>query len=578
VYTFRREDEIGVAKGGPPIQARLFRWIVALAALLALGAALTQVWWLAAVAAGLGGAAVLVLNPTDASEASAIVPPMRTRAIHAANVPSSAEPQPVVDALYESASSQGPVTAAHLWLHDSATYRLVASAGERLPRAAPLSYDDPSIAAVAASGRSSLEPMLTLKDGSDTSTLWRFALPVQGEPAAGIACIDLESGGQPSLPWLERIASEFQPLLSTALAMHVARSEAAAAASLLDAAHELSRRLRPQEVIERALDGAIALSSAATASIMLPDETDDALRIVASSGLPADVVERTIVCAGEGIAGWVYSSGKPLLVEDLPGSSGSRRRDVCSAVSVPIADEDGILGVLNVGSRDFPARFTDSHVHTLGTLGRQTAVALRNARAMESATDLYFATLTALSVALETKDPYARGATGRIVEIVRAIASAMELPAIEQQALNVAALLHDIGMSMAGGPIGGTARPLSTVERGMLKAHPVVAAEILADVPALRAVVPIVYHHHEWFDGHGYVGGLAGESIPLGSRILAVADAFVAMTSERPYRRAMSTVDAIEELVSKSGSQFDPDVVAVLEAEMRRDPALALTT
>jgi HD-GYP domain-containing protein (c-di-GMP phosphodiesterase class II) len=311
---------------------------------------------------------------------------------------------------------------------------------------------------------------------------------------------------------------------------------------------------------------------------MLADDEGSALRIALSRGLPDDVVSETVVTPGEGIAGWVFASGKPLLVEDLPHRTNSRRRGVRSAVSVPIADEDGILGVLNVGSHRFPARFTDDHLHSLETLGRQTAVALRNARAMESATDLYFATLTALSVALETKDPYARGTTGRVVDIVRALASGMDLGRVDSHALNVAALLHDIGMGLAGGPIGTTARPLSTVERGMLKAHPVMAAEILADVPSLREVVPIVYHHHEWYDGHGYVGGLAGEAIPLGSRILAVADAFVAMTSDRPYRRALSVSAAVAELASKAGTQFDPLVVAVLRSELERDPALALTS
>lgn len=580
VYTVRRGwRRWSPRTGGSKIQARIFRWAVALSALLALSAALTRVWWLAAVAAGVAGAAALIPLRAATAPANDAPSPRETHDVHASQLPSSAEPQRVVDALYDSGHSRGPVTAAHLWLQDAATatYRLVAAAGERLPSAVPLPYDDPAVASVAMRGEASLEPLSSLRDGVGSTTLWRFAFPVVGDPAAGLACIDLEAGQRPEREGLERIAFELQPALSAALALHVARAETAAAASLLDAAHDLSRRLRPDEVVERALDGAVALSSAATASVMLVEEPGGELRITASRGLPDDVVERTCVAPGEGIAGWVFTTGKPLLVEDLPGRSETRGRGVRSAVSVPIADEDGILGVLNVGSRDFPATFTDTHLRTLGTLGRQTAVALRNARAMESATDLYFATLTALSVALETKDPYARGATGRIVYIVGAMASAMGLPSTEQQALNVAALLHDIGMSMAGGPIGGSARPLSTVERGMLKAHPVVAAEILADVPALREVVPIVYHHHEWFDGHGYCGGLAGESIPLGSRILAVADAFVAMTSERPYRRAMSVATALEELESKSGSQFDPDVVHVLEAELRRDPRLALT-
>jgi HD-GYP domain-containing protein (c-di-GMP phosphodiesterase class II) len=125
-------------------------------------------------------------------------------------------------------------------------------------------------------------------------------------------------------------------------------------------------------------------------------------------------------------------------------------------------------------------------------------------------------------------------------------------------------MLHDIGMSAAGEVVAVSDRRLSTVEWGMLKMHPVIAAEILAQAPALREAVPIVYHHHEHYDGGGYVGGLAGEAIPIGARILAVADAFVAMTSERPYRGAKTQAAAIAELVAESGAQFDPYVVQTL--------------
>jgi HD-GYP domain-containing protein (c-di-GMP phosphodiesterase class II) len=99
------------------------------------------------------------------------------------------------------------------------------------------------------------------------------------------------------------------------------------------------------------------------------------------------------------------------------------------------------------------------------------------------------------------------------------------------------------------------------VERGLIKMHPSVAAEILEQAPALRDVVPIVYHHHERYDGSGYVDGVAGESIPIGSRVLAVADAYVAMTSDRPYRSAKTHSEAVAELQEHAGTQFDPGVV-----------------
>jgi HD-GYP domain-containing protein (c-di-GMP phosphodiesterase class II) len=244
---------------------------------------------------------------------------------------------------------------------------------------------------------------------------------------------------------------------------------------------------------------------------------------------------------------------------------------VRSAVSVPIGDEDGILGVLNVGSHAYPARFTDAHMEALGVLGTQTAVALRNARAVDSARDLYFATLRALALAMETKDPYARGTTDRVVRYATALGREMGLDEQELLSLEVASLLHDIGMSATGETVVACDRPLSTFERGLLKLHPVLAAEILEEVPALKKVIPIVYHHHERYDGEGYVVGLSGESIPLGSRILAIADAFTAMTSKRPYRGAMTVEQALEELEGNAGSQFDPEVVRAFVEMMRRE-------
>jgi HD-GYP domain-containing protein (c-di-GMP phosphodiesterase class II) len=409
------------------------------------------------------------------------------------------------------------------------------------------------------------------------TTLWRFAVPVSADDVRGVAAVDLRSLDPPDPGVLTAITAPVRGALAGALALYLARAEAETAQALLDAARELTRRLDPDEVVRRALDRALKLSHAATGSVMLIDEKSGHMRIAAAKGLTAEIVDSTDVSEGEGIAGWVLSTRQPLLIEDLPGRPAVRRSGVRSAVSVPIADEDGILGVLNVGSRSFPARFTDSHMAALETLGRQVAIALRNARAMTSARDLYFGTLRALALAMETKDPYAIGATGRVADIAAAIGRGMHLELRDQQALEVASLLHDIGMGMVGDHVGATERPLSTIELGLLKAHPVLAAEVLAQVPALEAVAPIVYHHHEWFDGHGYVGGLAGESIPLAARILAVADAFVAMTSRRPYRAEMTLAQAVRELKDKGGSQFDPDVVAVFESLLREDPALALT-
>jgi HD-GYP domain-containing protein (c-di-GMP phosphodiesterase class II) len=380
-----------------------------------------------------------------------------------------------------------------------------------------------------------------------------------------VAAVDFQSATQVDASTLPEVTAPLRGSLTGALGLHVARQELETAQMLIAAARDLSRMLDPREVLSTALRRAMELSDAQTGSIMLLDTATGRLAIEIAEGLPAEVVQDATLAEGEGIAGWVLASRQPLLIEDLPARTpAARRHGIRSAVSVPIADDDGVLGVLNVGSRSFPARFTESHLSSIEILGKQTATALRNARAVVESRQLYFDTLKALAVALETKDPYSRGGTDRVLEYVEAMARVFGLQEDEYDAVRIAALLHDIGMSAAGEGVAVADRPLTTVERALLKMHPQVAAEILAEAPALRQVVPIVYHHHEWYDGEGYLSGLSGEDIPIGARILAVADAYVAMTSDRPYRAAFTSAEALRELVDKAGTQFDPAVVEVL--------------
>ena len=517
-------------------------------------------------------AAALVDEPSAretsaAKQATVELPPIP-------RVPPGLEPEVVLTALRDSVRHVATPVAAHLWLADepTGTLRKIAAVGPMAPSGQPilLSSDD-TLAAACRSGLAETGPVARVRGAGEPSTIWRYVLPVTAGDARGVAAVDFQSVDEVDVSTLPEVTAPLRGSLAGTLGLHVARIELETAQQLIEAARDLSRMLDPEQVLTTALRRAMELSDAQTGSVMLLEERTGRLVIELAEGLPSEVVHSTSLGEGEGIAGWVLASRQPLLIEDLPARTpAARRHGIRSAVSVPIADDDGILGVLNVGSRTFPARFTESHMAAIEVLGKQTATALRNARAIVQSRELYFDTLKALALAMETKDPYSRGGTERVLEYADAMGMAFGLCDEDQNAIRIAALLHDIGMVAAGDGVATADRPLTTVERALLKMHPQIAAEILAEAPALKSVVPIVYHHHEWYDGDGYLTGLAGEGIPLGARILAVADAFVAMTSPRPYRAAFSTAAALQELTEKAGTQFDPAAVDILKDILER--------
>jgi HD-GYP domain-containing protein (c-di-GMP phosphodiesterase class II) len=492
--------------------------------------------------------------------------------------PYTADAPVVLESLLDAVSRCYDVIGVHLWLRDEGTktLRLIAAVGSHTPSSAPLPFDEPVLGEAAVGGSAVFQAVQRVHGAGAEGAVWRYALPVGSGETRGVAGVDVKAGvDAPTSDALNRITSALRGPLTAAVALHVAASEIETATILLQAASELSEGEEPAEVLRLALVRAMQVSHAATGSVMLSDEETGVLRIVAADGLSADVVENAAVHSGEGIAGWVYASGDPLLVEDLPGRPANRRHGVLSSVSVPIGQGDAKVGVINAGSRAFPARFTDSYVRALGILGAQTAAALRVATERRRSADLYLANLRALAGALEAHTSHGAGVSARCADLAVAIGRALELSDDELRALETAAVMHDLGMWISAGSVGASDRPLSTVDRGLVMAHPGVGADVMERVPSLRDLAPVVHHHHEHFDGGGYDVGLAGEDIPLGSRIIAVADAYIAMTGERPYREAKSPESAVQELQTLSGTQFDPAVVEAFMHVVAEDPGQA---
>ena len=205
---------------------------------------------------------------------------------------------------------------------------------------------------------------------------------------------------------------------------------------------------------------------------------------------------------------------------------------------------------------------------TLGSIAVGTLYE-QNEHRLQDLKSAYIGVLEILSKYLESTDRYTKGHSVRVSEWAREIAIAMQLSRPEVENIRVAGLLHDIGKIEVSGEILRKAAQLSTEEKELLDEHTVKGAYLLSAVGAvLKDVVPIVVSHHKYFaSGVGYQENTMN-NIPLGARVVAVADAFDAMTTDRPYRKGMPPWQALEEVVRNTGKQFDPDVVEAFKRVM----------
>ncbi len=249
--------------------------------------------------------------------------------------------------------------------------------------------------------------------------------------------------------------------------------------------------------------------------------------------------------------GKIGESSRPRAVLDLPLKIGERT-----------------IGVFEL-MRGAKESLSQEDQQLLETMASQAAIAIENARLFEDTQRVYYETLKSLASALEARDDYTRGHSERVASVSRKIAEELGLLQPEIDSIHQAALLHDIGKIGIRDEVLLAPRKLSDEEMSIIQQHPSFGNTILMPLKFLGEIREFVRFHHERWDGTGYPDGLKGEKIPLASRIIAVADTFDAMTSNRPYRGAMDRETAIGIIEESSGSQFDPRVV---EAFLRVAP------
>ncbi len=273
---------------------------------------------------------------------------------------------------------------------------------------------------------------------------------------------------------------------------------------------------------------------------------------------------------GEGVAGWsmlhhrvaasrnVFEDPRYDKLRDFAALVG-----YVSSAAAPVELTEGLHGALVIcypEERDF----APDELARLERLARQTELALRSVRQRDSLSRFAFETALVLTEAIESRDPYTGGHCRRLAEHAAILANRLELPAREIEVVRLGAALHDMGKIVVPDSVLKKAGRLTPEEYTIIKQHCYSGGQICKRVGFLMDAYPIVYHHHERWDGKGYPDGIKGERIPLGARIVAAIDAYDAMTTDRPYRDAMPLEAATEILRDGAGHQWDPRVVQVL--------------
>ena len=337
--------------------------------------------------------------------------------------------------------------------------------------------------------------------------------------------------------------------------------------------------IKKEDFYQTVVECACELINSPRGSLMIYDAQADELKIAASKNISKEVIENTRIKPGLGIAGRAFQTGETIFVTDPQQNTQykdfiGKEEQKDPFIAIPLKLKEKPFGVLNLHLSREKESFTDYDLKFLTLLAGETAITLENIKLYESLENFYLEMVQTLARVIDAKDSYTGDHAGRARMKARRLAEELRMPAQMLRYVEYAALLHDIGKIGIDGAILSKPGKLTAEEYDEIKKHPAIGYQILSPIHFLGPVAQMVLYHQEWFNGMGYPEGLKGEEIPLGARIVATIDAWDAMRSDRPYRKALSVEIAESELKKGAGRQFDPQVVqAFLTLENSNWPA-----
>jgi HD-GYP domain-containing protein (c-di-GMP phosphodiesterase class II) len=361
---------------------------------------------------------------------------------------------------------------------------------------------------------------------------------------------------------LQQLRGELQ---STQIRVEEAERRATQIIGLLSELHEYkigpAGRVSLQELADFSARTTSLLLGMARVVMLRWDPVAGVYRGIAGQGFAPQELVQLQIKPGDGLLGKAAQGGK-LIIESVAAPGSADPLISAPYLILPLWVNSQVQAILAM-CRPASGRISSEAVRVAALLGKHLELTLENLDLYENRQQVYAEVVGALADALAAKDRDSQSHTEQCQLLIRRMASQMKLPASLIEQFEFGALLHDLGKLGIEEAILAKPGPLTEDEQKVVRKHPEIGFHLLRGIGFLKAVAPIVLYHHEWVNGQGYPEGLAGEEIPLGARMLAIADAWQTMVNDQPYRKALQKNAAVAELRQQAGTQFDPKLVDV---------------
>ncbi len=364
---------------------------------------------------------------------------------------------------------------------------------------------------------------------------------------------------------IELLAEQISTLLFSRVLFDQVKEKVKGLEKLSEVAVNIEASLDEDEIIGTALvEGVKKMFKNSSGAIIMADE-DGRMKIKAQYGQRGGMLDRVVPV--NSIAGWVFTNNRPLYITEIRDikfynpeidSLYLRQAAILSPISVK-GRPMGVLAMTKLGET-----YSRDELSILNLLAGFVGGDIEAAKLYENVKRDYIHSIYALAAAVDAKDHYTHGHSTTVMKYATKIAEKMGLPPEEIENVKYGGLLHDIGKIAISENIINKPGKLSNEEYNLIKTHPQHGANIVSKIESMKKLVPLVLHHHEWINGSGYPLGLRGAEIPLGARIISVADAYSTITSKRPYRDERTNDFAVKEMNRCKGTQFDPEAVDAL--------------